>query len=119
MASPLPPSRISHRAEGGPDLNYLYAHDRDGDGDDDDGDGDEKSDAAARRQRPVRRGRASDQRVLRGTTLYLGGEEGPNGKIYCVPGHAPRVLCIDTGVFLWTRASPAEVVGAPLNTAIK
>ena len=119
MASPLPPSRISHRAEGGPDLNYLYAHDRDDRDDDDDDDGDEKSDAAADHRRPVRRGRASDQRVLRGTTLYLGGEEGPNGKIYCVPGHAPRVLCIDTGAFLWTRASPAEVVGAPLNTAIK
>ena len=34
--------------------------------------------------------------ILHGQTLYLGGEEGPDGRIYCVPGHASRVLCIDT-----------------------
>ena len=32
---------------------------------------------------------------LVGQTLYLGGEVGCDGKIYCVPGHAPRVLAID------------------------
>ena len=32
---------------------------------------------------------------LVGQTLYLGGEVGCDGKIYCIPGHAPRVLVID------------------------
>lgn len=32
---------------------------------------------------------------LVGQTLYLGGETGCDGKIYCIPGHAPRVLVID------------------------
>lgn len=93
-AMALPPSRISHRAEGGPDLNYLYARDDDDDGIDVNTSKLNKKQAKFRR--PVQRGRKSDKRALRGTTLYLGGEEGPNGKIYCIPGHAERVLCIDT-----------------------
>lgn len=32
---------------------------------------------------------------LHGQTLYLGGEVGVDGKIYCIPGHANRVLTID------------------------
>jgi hypothetical protein len=32
---------------------------------------------------------------LVGQSLYLGGELGSNGKIYCIPGHATRVLVID------------------------
>ncbi|KAL3827129.1 hypothetical protein ACHAXA_002364 [Cyclostephanos tholiformis] len=133
---PPPPSRISHRAMGGPDLNYLYATDgpnpdprddgyHNDDADDRDGDnrtsGDElfngdnnnnnnnnkmnnkmnnknskeKHDDKKDRK-PVRRGLRSDMRALRGTSLFLGGEEGPNSKIYCIPGHATRVLCIDT-----------------------
>lgn len=32
---------------------------------------------------------------LRGAEKYLGGELGQNGKIYAIPGHATRVLCID------------------------
>jgi hypothetical protein len=32
---------------------------------------------------------------LHGQTLYLGGEVGVDGKIYCIPGHASRVLKID------------------------
>mmetsp|Transcript_68201 Transcript_68201/g.76350 ORF Transcript_68201/g.76350 Transcript_68201/m.76350 type:complete len:444 (+) Transcript_68201:43-1374(+) len=32
---------------------------------------------------------------MNGQTLYLGGEVGVDGKIYCIPGHAPRVLVID------------------------
>ena len=32
---------------------------------------------------------------LKGQTLYLGGEVGADGKIYCIPGHAPKVLVID------------------------
>ncbi len=31
---------------------------------------------------------------LQGQTLYLGGEVGPDNNIYCIPGHAPRVLTI-------------------------
>jgi hypothetical protein len=33
---------------------------------------------------------------LVGQSLYLGGEEGLNGQIYCIPGHSTRVLAIDT-----------------------
>ena len=86
--------RISHRSAGGPDLNYLYATNRDED---------EnvpifvrKKNGQKQAKKPVQRGRKKDKRTLRGTTLYLGGEEGPNNKIYCIPGHASRVLCIDT-----------------------
>ena len=64
--------RISHRASGGPDLNYLYATERD---DDDDA-----------QKKIQKRGRRADGRSLRGQTLYLGGEEAENGKIYCIPG---------------------------------
>ena len=32
---------------------------------------------------------------LHGQTLFLGGEVGSDGKIYCIPGHSPRVLVID------------------------
>uniref|UniRef100_A0A6V2LPU3 Uncharacterized protein n=1 Tax=Ditylum brightwellii TaxID=49249 RepID=A0A6V2LPU3_9STRA len=33
---------------------------------------------------------------LHGQTCYLGGEVGSDGNIYCIPGHADRVLMIDT-----------------------
>ena len=84
--------RISHRSSGGPDLNYLYAAERD--------------DVpipifGSKKSKVQKRGRKSDTRTLRGTTLYLGGEEAANGKIYCIPGHAERVLCIDTKVNAW------------------
>ena len=94
----LPPHRISHRAQGGPDLNYLYATTRYEDNElnaTNDGKLNKKQ-AQGTTNRPIQRGRKEDTRSLRGTTLYLGGEEGPNGKIYCIPGHAERVLCIDT-----------------------
>jgi len=32
---------------------------------------------------------------LTGQSLYLGGEVGCDGRIYCIPGHAKRVLVID------------------------
>jgi len=94
----LPPHRISHRAQGGPDLNYLYATTRYQDDElNTNNDGKlNKKQACGTTNRPTQRGRKADTRSLRGTTLYLGGEEGPNGKIYCIPGHAERVLCIDT-----------------------
>ena len=37
----------------------------------------------------------SVEEPLKGQTLYLGGEVGADGKIYCIPGHASRVLVID------------------------
>ena len=100
MAEPdLPPSRISHRDQGGPDLNYLFATEH-YDDEEELGFASETKVKLNKKQtkskRPVQRGRKADQRTLRGTTLFLGGEEGPNNKIYCIPGHAERVLCIDT-----------------------
>jgi len=126
--------RISHRAAGGPDLNYLYATDH--------FDSTPSTDASSKpfqnvsddtvkakskktknngsnkensnqnnsnpsqapmvtvidptTKKPIQRGRRSDKRSIRGQTLYLGGEEAPNNKIYCIPGHSERVLCIDT-----------------------
>ncbi len=32
---------------------------------------------------------------LKGQSLFLGGESGPDGRIFCIPGHAPQVLVID------------------------
>ena len=37
----------------------------------------------------------SEDEPLAGQTLFLGGEVGSDGKIYCIPGHYDRVLCID------------------------
>lgn len=94
--SSLPPSRISHRAEGGPDLNYLYATNSCSNNNNNDDDGGASTEYHQHQQRIQRRGLRCDTRALRGTSLYLGGEEGPNRKIYCIPGHATRVLCINT-----------------------
>jgi hypothetical protein len=33
---------------------------------------------------------------IQGQSMYLGGEVGSDGNIYCIPGHASRVLQIDT-----------------------
>eukprot|EP00934_Nitzschia_sp_Nitz4_P005219 Nitzschia sp. Nitz4//scaffold357_size15932//14071//15789//NITZ4_008876-RA/size15932-processed-gene-0.28-mRNA-1//1//CDS//3329548986//5209//frame0 len=38
----------------------------------------------------------SNDEPLHGQTLYLGGEVGCDGHIYCIPGHQPQVLKIDT-----------------------
>jgi hypothetical protein len=43
---------------------------------------------------------------LHGQTLYLGGEVGVDGKIYCIPGHASRVLVIDPETDLVTQIGP-------------
>ena len=68
---------------------------------------------------------------LVGQSLYLGGENGPDGLIYCIPGHATRVLqinpfndeCIQigpefVGKFKWLRgiqASNGIMYGLPCN----
>ena len=33
---------------------------------------------------------------FKGQSLYLGGAQGLDGHVYCIPGNATRVLCIDT-----------------------
>lgn len=43
---------------------------------------------------------------LHGQTLYLGGEVGVDGKIYCIPGHSPRVLVIDPETDAVTQIGP-------------
>ena len=70
---------------------------------------------------------------LSGTEKYLGGELGANGKIYTIPGHAARVLCIDPttpptvrpigptfpGHFKWLRAvrmpQTGIIIGIPCH----
>ncbi|KAI2494934.1 hypothetical protein MHU86_19579 [Fragilaria crotonensis] len=57
-----------------------------------------------------------------GQSLYLGGEEGLDGNIYCIPGNANRVLCIDPrtdrvypiGHVSTTAAAAAEVASQRL-----
>ncbi|KAG7359739.1 hypothetical protein IV203_034837 [Nitzschia inconspicua] len=43
---------------------------------------------------------------LHGQTLYLGGEVGVDGKIYCIPGHSNRVLTIDPSTDKVTLIGP-------------
>mmetsp|Transcript_8161 Transcript_8161/g.15361 ORF Transcript_8161/g.15361 Transcript_8161/m.15361 type:complete len:432 (-) Transcript_8161:54-1349(-) len=44
---------------------------------------------------------------LKGQTLYLGGENGPDGRVYCIPGHSPRVLVIDPNTDKCTQIGPS------------
>lgn len=70
---------------------------------------------------------------LTGQSLYLGGEEGCDKRIFCIPGHALQVLVIDTktdevypigpklpGKFKWLRgvlnADKDVVYGLPCNS---
>lgn len=69
---------------------------------------------------------------LVGQTLYLGGELGPDSRIYCIPGHASKVLMIDPntdkcvqigpdfiGKFKWLRgirASNDIIYGLPCHS---
>lgn len=46
---------------------------------------------------------------LNGQTLFLGGEVGIDGKIYCIPGHSPRVLVIDPETDDVTQIGPKEL----------
>ena len=48
----------------------------------------------------------SKNEPLHGQTLYLGGEVGSDGKIYCIPGHASKVLLIDTETDEVTQIGP-------------
>jgi len=68
---------------------------------------------------------------LKGQSLFLGGELGPDSKIYCIPGHSNRVLVIDPstdecnqigptfeGKFKWLRgirASNNVIYGLPCH----
>ena len=47
---------------------------------------------------------------LNGQTLFLGGEVGSDGRIYCIPGHSPRVLVIDPETDDITQIGPNELV---------
>ena len=47
---------------------------------------------------------------LHGQTLYLGGEVGSDGNIYCIPGHAGRVLQIST------KTNVIQQIGPELRT---
>jgi hypothetical protein len=44
---------------------------------------------------------------LKGQTLYLGGENGPDGRVYCIPGHSARVLVIDPKTDKCTQIGPS------------
>jgi hypothetical protein len=56
-----------HRSKHGPRLSYLWCNSKD------------------------------DDDELAGQTLYLGGEVGCDGNVYCIPGHSPRVLFVNVG----------------------
>ncbi|CAJ1946410.1 unnamed protein product [Cylindrotheca closterium] len=67
-----PDNTMDHRAQGGPLLQYLWCE-----------------------PNRTRTGRPSMTPPLQGQTLYLGGEVGSDGNLYCIPGHADKVLMID------------------------
>lgn len=46
---------------------------------------------------------------MKGQTLYLGGEVGVDGKIYCIPGHAPRILVINPMTDELSHIGPQEL----------
>ena len=47
-----------------------------------------------------------DDEALVGQTLYLGGEVGSDGKVYFIPGHAPRVLQLDPETDILQQIGP-------------
>lgn len=98
-----PKDEIDYSAQKGPKLKYMWVR-----RDDDD----------------------PDSPLLEGQCLYLGGEVGLDGKIYYIPGHAPRVLQLDPttdeirqigprfpGQFKWLRSIRVGDVmyGLPCN----
>lgn len=50
---------------------------------------------------------------LQGQDLYLGAEVARNGKIYCIPGHAPRVMKVDP------ETDRAVLIGPVMNGKYK
>jgi hypothetical protein len=55
----------------------------------------------------------SDREDMHGQELYLGAEIGCDGKMYCIPGHALRVLQLDP------RTDRAKLIGPVLNGKYK
>jgi hypothetical protein len=49
------------------------------------------------------------EETMYGQTLFLGGEVGSDGKIYCIPGHSPRVLVIDPVTDNLSHIGPEEL----------
>jgi hypothetical protein len=85
-----PPTVVDHRPRGGPLLSLLWEEPQPS--------GDEVAAGAAQAPHPTT--------PLRGQTLYLGGEVGVDGKIYCIPGHASRILLIDPDTDRVTQIGP-------------
>lgn len=95
-----PTDDVDYRDQGGPRLTYLWCQNED------------------------------KEQLLKGQSLYLGGEVGSDGRIYCIPGHAPQVLMIDIetdmvlligpefpGKFKWLRGIPCGdvIYGIPCH----
>jgi hypothetical protein len=113
---PPPPPRdwVDHRPDGGPLLRYLWCSLSD----DDEGvvvesdaatdpdlcgvgglggeyNNDDSTEGDGSKPRPrTRTPPSSGRQALSGQTLYLGGEVGCDGNMYCIPGHAARVLTV-------------------------
>lgn len=66
-----PLNEIDYSSQNGPKLKYLWCRSNDNDPNDE------------------------NSSLLAGQTLFLGGDVGSDGKIYFIPGHAPRVLQLD------------------------
>lgn len=110
-SSERPINEVDYRPQGGPHLRYLWCKDE--------GDGPSGNNQGS-----------SSVSLLRGQTLYLGGEVGSDGKIYFIPGHAPQVLRLDPqtdklsligpsfhGKFKWLRGVVVGniIYGLPCN----
>jgi len=87
-----PQNTFDHRAQGGPHLSYVWCGaGRAGGGSSNNNTANinNPEDATA-----VAAAADPDQQ-LHGQELYLGAEIGSDGNMYCIPGHAPRVLRLD------------------------
>lgn len=82
-----PQNRHDHRAHGGPDLSYIWCG------------GSPCPD--------------DPEQHLMGQDLFLGAEIGSDGKMYCIPGHASRVLRLDP------NTDQAELIGPSLHGKYK
>ena len=80
-----PPNKVDHRPNGGPLLELLWCEQPKNDDDVVVVNDDEKGGSS----------KESKKEALHGQTLYLGGEIGSDGLIYCIPGHADKILTID------------------------
>ena len=85
-----PVNEVDYRGEGGPFLKYLWCDESsDGESAGNQGNGSDGPDNGGEDQEQQQEQQLSERQ------LYLGAEIGVEGVMYCIPGHASRVLTCD------------------------